>query len=76
MIVVLQTVLAHGVHLLEAELRLLAERGVSLAHCPASNTCLRSGLCDVRRVLDAGITVGLGSGVFLAFSVEKAVFVG
>lgn len=57
-----QTVLAHGVHLLEEELGLLVERGTSVAHCPTSNTCLRSGLCDVRRLLDAGVTVGLGTG--------------
>ncbi|XP_052119981.1 guanine deaminase [Frankliniella occidentalis] len=58
-----KTVLAHGVHLLEDELRVLAERGTSVAHCPTSNTCLRSGLCDVRRLLDAGVTVGLGTDV-------------
>ncbi|XP_034243164.1 guanine deaminase isoform X2 [Thrips palmi] len=58
-----KTVLAHGVHLLEEELRLLAGRGTSVAHCPASNTCLRSGMCDVRRLLDAGVTVGLGTDV-------------
>ncbi|KAK3930206.1 Guanine deaminase [Frankliniella fusca] len=58
-----KTVLAHGVHLLEDELRVLAERGTSVAHCPSSNTCLRSGLCDVRRLLDAGVTVGLGTDV-------------
>ncbi|KAJ1527088.1 hypothetical protein ONE63_008628 [Megalurothrips usitatus] len=58
-----KTILAHGVHLLEEELRLLAERGTAVAHCPASNTCLRSGLCDVRRLLEAGITVALGTDV-------------
>lgn len=58
-----KTIVAHGVYLLDEELRLLAERGTSVAHCPTSNTCLRSGLCDVRRLLDAGVTVGLGSDV-------------
>lgn len=58
-----KTVLAHGVHLSDEELRLLAERGTSIAHCPNSNTNLRSGLCDVRRLWAAGIAVGLGTDV-------------
>jgi guanine deaminase len=58
----LQTVLAHGVHLNDDELKVLAARGTSISHCPNSNTSLKSGLCDVRRLLNAGIKVGLGTG--------------
>jgi cytosine/adenosine deaminase-related metal-dependent hydrolase len=60
---VLQTVLAHGVYLSDDELSVLAARGSSVSHCPNSNTSLKSGLCDVRRLLDAGIKVGLGTGM-------------
>lgn len=60
----LQTVLAHGVYLHDEELELLAARGTSISHCPNSNTSLKSGLCDVRRLLNAGIKVGLGTGRF------------
>jgi guanine deaminase len=60
---VLQTVLAHGVYLSDEELQVLAARGSSVSHCPNSNTSLRSGLCDVRRLLDADIKVGLGTGM-------------
>jgi len=60
---VLQTVLAHGVYLSDEELQVLADRGSSVSHCPNSNTSLKSGLCDVRRLLDAGIKVGLGTGM-------------
>lgn len=56
-------IMAHGVHLGDTELQLLKERGTSVAHCPTSNTKLRSGLCDVRRLLKAGIKVGLGTDV-------------
>lgn len=56
-------VLAHGVHLLDEELELLKERGTAIAHCPTSNTNLRSGFCDVRRLLNAGVKVGLGTDV-------------
>lgn len=58
-----RTVLAHGVHLEDAELKVLAARGTSVAHCPSSNTNLGSGFCDVRRLLDARVKVGLGTDV-------------
>lgn len=56
-------IMAHGVHLEDEELDLLKKYGTSVAHCPTSNTKLRSGLCDVRRLLKAGIKVGLGTDV-------------
>ncbi|KAJ8924372.1 hypothetical protein NQ315_007168 [Exocentrus adspersus] len=58
-----KTILAHGIYLTDSELKLLAERGTSVSHCPESNTCLKSGLCDVRRLIEAGIKVGLGTDV-------------
>lgn len=58
-----RTVLAHGVHLTDAELILLAERKVKIAHCPNSNLFLGSGLFPLRRVQEAGIGVGLGSDI-------------
>lgn len=56
-----RTVLAHGVHLTEEEIHLIQRKGTSIAHCPASNTCLGSGICGVRELLDAGVPVGLGT---------------
>ena len=53
--------LAHGVHLDEREIELLAETGASVVHCPASNMKLASGMAPVQRLLDAGVTVGLGT---------------
>ncbi|EDW58684.1 guanine deaminase [Drosophila virilis] len=58
-----KTVMAHGVHLEDDEIALLRERGTAIIHCPASNTNLNSGLCDVQRLIKAGITVGLGTDV-------------
>ncbi len=55
------TFLAHGVHVSEAEVDLLAERGSSVVHCPASNMKLASGMAPVQRYLDAGVTVALGT---------------
>jgi 5-methylthioadenosine/S-adenosylhomocysteine deaminase len=53
--------LAHGVHLDEAEIDLLAETGTGVVHCPASNMKLASGMAPVQRLLDAGVAVGLGT---------------
>lgn len=51
--------LAHCVHLNDAEIRLLAETSTGVAHCPCSNMRLGSGIAPVRKMLDAGIRVGL-----------------
>ncbi|CAH2054368.1 unnamed protein product, partial [Iphiclides podalirius] len=56
-------IMAHAVYLSDDEIALLAKKGVSVAHCPSSNTRLRSGLCPVRKLLDNGLTVGLGTDV-------------
>ncbi|KAL4889878.1 atrazine chlorohydrolase/guanine deaminase [Aspergillus ambiguus] len=63
-----RTILAHGVHLTAAEHELIRARGSKIAHCPASNSALGSGLCPVRRILDAGVTVGLGTDVSGGYS--------
>jgi guanine deaminase len=46
-----KTIMAHGIYLSEAELELLRERGVVLAHCPLSNINLSSGIMPLRRYL-------------------------
>ncbi|MBX0295830.1 amidohydrolase [Haloarcula nitratireducens] len=53
--------LAHCVHVDETEIDLLAETGTGVAHCPASNMKLASGMAPVQRLLDAGVTVGIGT---------------
>jgi 5-methylthioadenosine/S-adenosylhomocysteine deaminase len=53
--------IAHGVHVDRTEIELLAERGVGVAHCPASNMKLASGIAPVQSMLDAGVTVGIGT---------------
>ncbi len=55
------TTAVHAVHLDDTEIALFAARGVSIAHCPASNLKLASGIAPVARYLDAGINVGLGT---------------
>lgn len=50
---------AHGIHFDDAELDLLAETGTGIAHCPASNMKLSSGVCRVPELLKRGVPVGL-----------------
>ncbi len=58
-----RTVLAHGVHLTDDEIALLAQRGGRVSHCPNSNLFLGSGLMPLRRLIEAGVRVGLGSDI-------------
>lgn len=58
-----RSVLAHNVHPTDAELTVLAGRGASVAHCPTSNSALGSGLFPLRRHVDHGVRVALGSDV-------------
>ncbi|MFB6091732.1 MAG: amidohydrolase [Haloquadratum sp.] len=52
---------AHGVHVDGDEIDLLADRGTAVVHCPASNMKLASGIAPVPDLLDAGVTVALGT---------------
>ncbi|MFP5475308.1 MAG: 8-oxoguanine deaminase [Gammaproteobacteria bacterium] len=51
---------AHCVKLDEAGIGLFARTRTGVAHCPCSNMRLASGLAPIRRMLDAGVPVGLG----------------
>ncbi|MFC6974934.1 amidohydrolase [Halomicroarcula sp. GCM10025709] len=55
------TFLAHCVHVDDSEIELLADRDTGVVHCPASNMKLASGMAPVQELLDAGVTVGLGT---------------
>jgi len=52
---------AHCVHLDDADLDLWRAHDVAVAHCPASNAKLASGIAPLRAMLDRGIRVGLGT---------------
>ncbi|XP_011494206.1 PREDICTED: guanine deaminase [Ceratosolen solmsi marchali] len=58
-----KTILAHGIHLSDSELAIISKRKSAVIHCPSSNTCLKSGLCNVRRLQAANIKIGLGTDV-------------
>ncbi|MFW6222632.1 MAG: amidohydrolase [Bacteroidota bacterium] len=56
-----RTVAAHGVHLDDEDIRVLAKKGVSVAHNPECNMKLASGVAPVPELLNAGVNVGLGT---------------
>ena len=56
-----RTVAAHCVHLTEADMDILAERGVSVATNPASNLKLANGFAPVPELLQKGVNVCLGT---------------
>ena len=50
---------AHGIHMSDLELDLLAATGTGVAHCPNSNMKLHSGICRVPDMLRRGVKLGL-----------------
>ena len=57
------TVMAHCIYSCEEEIRDMKEQGVYIAHCPESNMNVVAGIAPVRRYLQEGLHVGLGSDV-------------
>jgi guanine deaminase len=64
------TVMAHCVYPEERELDLIRENGVFVAHCPGSNTNISSGIAPVRKMLERGLNIGLGTDVAGGFSLS------
>jgi len=62
------TILAHGVHLEEAEMELIKARKAGVSHCPTSNFNLSSGCAKIGELLDKEIKVGLGTDVSGGFA--------
>ena len=57
------SVLAHNVHTTDAQMDRIAERGATIAHCPCSNAALGSGIFPMKRHLDRGVRLALGTDV-------------
>ncbi len=55
------TVCVHCVWLEDEEIEILARTGAQVSTCPQSNMKLGSGIAPLKKMLDAGITVGLGT---------------
>lgn len=57
------TIMAHCVYSSHEEIQMMKDQGVFVAHCAASNMNLGSGIAPVRKYLDEGLNMGLGSDV-------------
>ncbi len=56
-----KTLLAHCVHLSDADIERLAETHTSVSHCPSSNLKLSSGIARVADLVKSGVNVSLGT---------------
>jgi 5-methylthioadenosine/S-adenosylhomocysteine deaminase len=56
-----RSVLAHGVHLSDEDIRLIAQNSATVVHCPASNYKLASGTARILDLHQAGVNVALGT---------------
>jgi cytosine/adenosine deaminase-related metal-dependent hydrolase len=52
--------MAHCVHLSDDAIGRFAQTGTGVAHCPTSNGRLGSGIAPLKKLLRAGVSVGLG----------------
>ncbi len=57
------TILAHGDHMADDDLRLAAGAGAGVAHCPRSNMLFANAVFGVRRAAELGMRVGLGTDI-------------
>ena len=58
-----RTILAHGNFLGDEDLALIAKHGAGIAHCPLSNVYFSDAILPLRRILQQGVHVGLGSDI-------------
>jgi guanine deaminase len=58
-----RTVLAHGNFVDDADATIIRECGAGIAHCPLSNVYFSDAVFPLRRILDAGVHVGLGTDI-------------
>ena len=65
-----KTLLGHGIHLAEAERRLIRERESVVVHCPVSNNFLGSGILPYQNFRHEKIRLGLGTDVAAGYSLS------
>ena len=58
-----KTVMAHCVWSTDDEVALMKKNGVFVAHCPSSNMNLTSGIAPIRKYLNLGLNIGLGTDI-------------
>lgn len=64
--------MAHCLYLTEVECERLKETGTYIVHCPCSNSNVRSGIAPIRKYLDMGLNIALGSDISGGHSLDMA----
>ena len=57
------TVLAHGGHLVDSDFSRIVDRSSGVAHCPFSNAYFGDAVFPLRRAMQAGVRIGLGTDI-------------
>lgn len=70
-----RTLMAHCIYMNEAEQALMKRRGAWVVHCPTSNINVRSGVAPIRRYMEAGLNIGLGSDISGGHTMDMAAVV-
>jgi guanine deaminase len=58
-----RTILAHGNFVSDADIALIRSRGSGIAHCPLSNVYFSDAVFPLRKILQQGVHVGLGTDI-------------
>lgn len=57
------TILAHGNFITADDMALIERRGAGIAHCPLSNVFFSNAVFPLRRALEKGLRIGLGTDI-------------
>ncbi|NVF12386.1 guanine deaminase [Anaerococcus sp. AGMB00486] len=63
-----RTILAHGCHLSDDDMKLLADRSSSIASCPISNAYFANAVLPVKDAIDKSLNVGLATDISGGYS--------
>jgi guanine deaminase len=63
-----KTILAHGIYLQQDEIDIIKSKSSIIAHCPCSNCHLKSGIMPLKKYIDLGINLGLGTDIAGGFN--------
>ena len=55
------TIAAHCVHITENDMEIMAEKGVTAAHCPSSNLKMGCGIADIPEMINKGVNIAMGT---------------
>lgn len=55
------TILAHGIYLTDSDIEIIKSKKTGIAHNPISNCKLASGICDIIKLRNNGIVIGIGT---------------